>query len=291
MKIIRARHLGMCFGVRDAIALAHQEAARAPLTVLGDLVHNETVLQDLRRRGVGIEREPDAVRTQAVLITAHGASDRLLTDVRRRGHRLIEATCPLVHHAHQALRALVRDGFHPVVVGQRGHVEVRGLTEDYPGAEIVLSVEDVGRMVPRPRFGVVAQTTQPLERVQRMVEAMRARFPGSEVLFRDTVCQPTKLRQFAAEELASESDVVVVVGGATSNNTRELVAKCLSHCPRVHHVQTAEDLEPVWFLDTDVVGLTAGTSTPDRVIDAVEARLQSFVAMMPAREVELAALT
>ena len=212
MKIHRALHLGMCFGVRDAIALANQESKRGPLTVLGDLVHNDTVLADLKSRGVGIERNPDLVRTQAVMITAHGASEKLMTEVRRRGHRIVEATCPLVHHAHKSLTTLVAQGFHPVVIGQRGHVEVRGLTEDYPGAEVVLSLEDVERMTDREAFGVVAQTTQPVEKVRRILEMIRNRFPLSRVEFRDTVCQPTKLRQGAAIELAGKCDVVVVVG-------------------------------------------------------------------------------
>lgn len=266
----------MCFGVRDAIALANQESKRGPLTVLGDLVHNDTVLADLKSRGVGIERNPDLVRTQAVMITAHGASEKLMTEVRRRGHRIVEATCPLVHHAHKSLGTLVAQGFHPVVIGQRGHVEVRGLTEDYPGAEVVLSLEDVERMTDREAFGVVAQTTQPVEKVRRILEMIRNRFPLSRVEFRDTVCQPTKLRQGAAVELAEKCDVVVVVGGANSNNTRELVATCRTRCARVYHVQLAEEIRSEWFLDAEDVGITAGTSTPDSIIDAVERRIEEF---------------
>lgn len=276
MKIQRAHHLGMCFGVRDAIALAHQESARGPLTVLGDLVHNDTVLAELKTRGVGIERSPDSVRTQAVMITAHGASERLMTDVRRRGHRIVEATCPLVHHAHKALQTLVKSGYHPVVIGQRGHVEVRGLAEDYPEADIVLSPEDVERMTERERFGVVSQTTQPVDRVRRLVEAIRKRFPRAQLEFRDTVCQPTKLRQGAALELAESSDVVVVVGGAHSNNTRELVSSCRTLCDRVYHVQVASEVRSEWFEAEDIVGITAGTSTPDTVIDAVEQRIEEI---------------
>lgn len=276
MNIHRASHLGMCFGVRDAISLAQSEAAQHPVTVLGDLVHNETVLADLRRRGVRLERELDAVRTETVLITAHGASERRLEEVRRRGHRLVEATCPLVRFAHDRVRDLARQGFHPVVVGQRDHVEVRGLTGDLEAFDVILEDADVDRLEPRDRFGVAAQTTQPVQRVQRLLGLLRARFPSAEVRFADTVCLPTRQRQRAAEELAAGSDVVVVVGGVGSNNTRELVATCRRHCARVHHVQTATELRPEWFLPADTVGLTAGTSTPDTLIDAVEARLRSW---------------
>jgi 4-hydroxy-3-methylbut-2-enyl diphosphate reductase len=274
MKIIRAEHLGMCFGVRDAIKLAFDTAKHEPLTILGDLVHNETVLAELRRRGVGIEQSAAAVPTHTVMVTAHGASERKLTAARDRGLKVLEATCPLVHAAHRSLAKLVRDGFHPIIIGRRSHVEVLGLTEDLYMFDVVLSEEDVAHLSYWPRLGIISQTTQPIEKVCRLVQLIRERFPHSEVQFVDTVCQPTKQRQYAAIELAQKSDVVVVIGGAHSNNTHELAQTCSRFCQRVHHVQTADDLRPEWFCDTDTVGVTAGTSTPDEVIDAVEQRLQ-----------------
>jgi 4-hydroxy-3-methylbut-2-enyl diphosphate reductase len=274
MKILRASHLGMCFGVRDAIelALSHPE----PLTVLGDLVHNETVLRQLRERGVRIDHQPDAVATDTVMITAHGASQRRMAEVRARGLKVLEATCPLVHAAHRSLTRLVERGFHPVIIGQREHVEVQGMTEDLAEFDVILSEADLPQLRERPLFGVVAQTTQPIERVRGLVRRLRERFPASEVEFKDTVCQPTKLRQHAAEELARHCDVVIVIGGANSNNTRELAATCSRHCARVHHVQTADDLHEDWLAGAETVGVTAGTSTPDVMIDAVEARLREF---------------
>jgi 4-hydroxy-3-methylbut-2-enyl diphosphate reductase len=273
MKIIRAEHLGMCFGVRDAINLALEHSRSQPLTVLGDLVHNETVLAALRARGIKIAQEAGAVETQAVMITAHGASDKALDRVRRRGFQVMEATCPLVHLAHRAVAGLVRDGFHPVIIGRRGHVEVRGLTEDLADFDVVLSEAEILELKERPRFGVAAQTTQPIEKVRHLVGLLRQRFPNSEVRFIDTVCQPTKQRQNSAIELAQQSDVVIVIGGTHSNNTHELVATCGRYCPRVHHVQTANDLRPEWFAGAETVGITAGTSTPDELISQVEAWL------------------
>lgn len=274
MNIQRAAHLGMCFGVRDAITLARQEADSRPITILGDLVHNASVLEELRLRGVRLERHLDTVRTHTVLITAHGASERSKDEVRARGHRLVEATCPLVRFAHERIGALVRDGFHPVIVGLRDHVEVRGLTGDLETFDVILDDADVDRLAPRARFGVASQTTQSVVRVQRLVRRLRERFPDAEVRVADTVCLPTRQRQEAAVALAVRSDVVVVVGGPGSNNTRELVATCRLHCSRVHHVQTAADLEPGWFGPNDQVGLTAGTSTPDALIRGVEDQLR-----------------
>jgi len=278
MKILRAEHLGMCFGVKDAIALALETAEREPLTVLGDLVHNETVLAELRAKGIRIEQKTAAIGMQTVMITAHGASERRMSETRGLGLNVLEATCPLVRVAHRSLARLVREGFHPVIIGKRDHVEVRGMTEDLGEFDVVLGDEDVARLRERPRFGVISQTTQPVETVRRLVQLIRERFPQSEVRFIDTVCQPTKQRQNAAIELAKQSDVVVVIGGEHSNNTHELVKTSLRFCPRVHHVQTAADLREEWFCETGITGITAGTSTPDAVIDGVENWLRELAA-------------
>jgi 4-hydroxy-3-methylbut-2-enyl diphosphate reductase len=281
-QIIRAAHLGMCFGVRDAIAMARQQDGSPPLTVLGDLVHNETVLTDLRARGIRIENRVEDVTTPTVMITAHGASDKTLQALKERGLHVLEATCPLVHHAHRAVKTLVRENFHPVIIGQRDHVEVRGLTQDLAEFDVVLTEEDVLQLAERPRFGVAAQTTQPIDRVRHLVEVMRRRFPRSEIRFLDTVCQPTKQRQAAAIEMARQADVVIVIGGAHSNNTRELAATCRRYCPRVHHVVDARDVCPDWLAGVKTVGMTAGTSTPDRVINEVELRLRALAEEFPA---------
>lgn len=282
MNIIRARHLGMCFGVRDAIALALEQAESKPITILGDLVHNPTVIASLTARGIAVAHDLGQVATATVMVTAHGASERALSRTRARGLDVVEATCPLVHVAHKAVAALVRDGYHPVIVGQRSHVEVRGLTEDLEQFDVVLDENDVLALEERPRIGVAAQTTQPIEKVRRMVTLIRQRFPHADVRFIDTVCKPTKDRQIAALDLAARSDVVIVVGGASSNNTRELVNTCRRACPRVYQVQTAAEVNSGWLIGACVVGITAGTSTPDQVIDGVEARIRELAA--PDRE-------
>jgi len=176
----------------------------------------------------------------------------------------------------QAVTALANDGFHPVIVGTPNHVEVRGLTEDLEAFDVISTEEDVERLKPRWRFGVAAQTTQPIERVRHLASLIHRRFPLSQVRVAETVCVPTRLRQEAAEALAAACDVVVVVGGAGSNNTRELCTTCARHCERVLLVQGARDLRPEWFAGARVAGLTAGTSTPEDVIDEVEAAMRQI---------------
>jgi len=277
MRILRAAHLGMCFGVRDAIGLALEQADAGPLTILGDLVHNPTVLRGLEAKGIAVAQSVADVKTPTVMVTAHGTSERTLARTRALGLTVVEATCPLVRVAHRAVAALARDGYHVVIVGQRDHVEVRGLTGDLEHFDVVLDDDDVLALEEHPRIGVAAQTTQAVEKVRHLVALIRARFPQSEVRFFDTVCKPTKERQSAAVEMARQADVVIVVGGRASNNTRELVKTCARYCARVHHVQTEADVRGEWFDGANVVGLTAGTSTPDEVIDRVEAQIRLCV--------------
>src|SRR5206468_4715110 len=222
------------------------------------------------------------VKTPTLMVTAHGTSGRTLALSRALGLTVVEATCPLVHVAHDAVAALAREGYHVVIVGQRDHVEVRGLTGDLDRFDVVLDDEDVLALEEHPRLGVAAQTTQAVEKVRHLVDLIRRRFPQSDVRVLDTVCKPTKERQSAAVEMARQTDVVIVVGGLSSNNTRELVKTCARYCGRVHHVQTDADVRPKWFDAAEVVGLTAGTSTPDDVIDRVEACIREVEAQIEA---------
>jgi 4-hydroxy-3-methylbut-2-enyl diphosphate reductase len=264
----------MCFGVRDAIALALEHAAAGPLTILGDLVHNPTVLSALEAKGIAVAQDVAHVKTPTLMVTAHGTSARTLARTRALGLAVVEATCPLVHVAHRAATALASAGYHVVIVGQRDHVEVRGLTGDLDRFDVVLEDDDVLALEEHPRFGVVAQTTQAAQKVRHLVDLIRQRFPQSDVRLVDTVCKPTKERQSAAVEMACQADVVIVVGGRSSNNTRELVQTCARYCARVYHVETDAEVRPEWFAAAQIVGLTAGTSTPDEIIDRVEARIR-----------------
>jgi 4-hydroxy-3-methylbut-2-enyl diphosphate reductase len=221
-----------------------------------------------------MESSAARVQTRQAMITAHGASAKTIASAKAQGLEVFEGTCPLVHHAHKAVKELVANGYFPVIIGKKDHVEMRGITEDLNEYAVVLSDEDVFALPSKPRLGVASQTTQPVHRVKRLVELIRQNFPESEVRFMDTVCQPTKQRQRAAEELAHECDVVIVIGGKNSNNTHELVTTCSQYCRSVHHVCFPEDIKADWFLGAMQIGITAGTSTPDQLIDAVEQEIR-----------------
>lgn len=270
MRVTLAKSMGMCFGVRDAVQLALESPHRRDLTVLGELVHNPVVLDQLRQAGIRSVASTEApVATGHVMITAHGAAHRTLDRLRDQGLQVVEATCPLVRHAHRALARLVAAGYFPVVIGRPDHVEVRGLVGDLHDYVVVQGPADFERLAGRPRLGIVAQTTQPLDEVLALVRAIRECFPEVEVKFRDTVCQPTKDRQTAARALAAEADVMIVIGGRTSNNTAQLTRACAVEGARTYQVENAADLRPEWFVGATHVGVTAGTSTPDSTIQQV----------------------
>ena len=276
MKIILAEHFGMCFGVRDAIAEAERLAAHGPLAILGQLVHNPVVRNRLLERGVreGNRNDLPSARTSQVMITAHGAPDRKRRAWRDAGFTVADGTCPLVRRAHEQLRLLVARGYFPVVIGQRGHVEVQGLIGDFPGAVVIESTANLDDLPKgEARFGVISQTTQPLAQVHLLVAAIRQARPAAEVKFCDTVCQPTKNRQNALQQLLTSCDTIVVVGGRNSNNTRQLVAAAHAADRRAIHVERPDELRTDWLEGAEVVGLTAGTSTLKETVAAVHARL------------------
>jgi 4-hydroxy-3-methylbut-2-enyl diphosphate reductase len=285
MKIQLAEHYGLCFGVRDAIAQAEEMAARGPLTILGELVHNPIVRERLARHGVreGALDDAASAQTPQVMITAHGASDQARAEWRDAGFGVADGTCPLVRQAHEKLRTLVELGYAPVVIGKRGHVEVAGLTGDFPGACVIESAADFAQLPPAERLGVIAQTTQPLDKVLALVAALRAARPESEVRFYDTVCQPTKNRQAALRKLIAECDTLVVVGGRNSNNTLQLAAAAAVAERAVFHIERAEELRAEWFREAQVVGLTAGTSTLKETVATVRTRLEVIAAQFHAQ--------
>jgi 4-hydroxy-3-methylbut-2-en-1-yl diphosphate reductase len=277
MKVILAQHYGVCFGVRDAIKQAEDLARRGELTILGELVHNPIAKERLTALGA-VESSLDArsAPTKKVMITAHGASDQARATWLERGHEVVDGSCPLVHQAHQALFELARAGFHPTVIGKRGHVEVRGLIGDLPEASVIESEDDLRSLPTMPRYGVVSQTTQPIEYVNALVAALKRERPQAVVEFRDTVCQPTKNRQTALRALLQEVEAVVVVGGRNSNNTLQLLKACQAAGKRSFHIERAEELQASWFDGLNSIGLTAGTSTLKETVASVRERLEQF---------------
>ena len=277
--IIEAAHMGMCFGVKAAIKNTHQLATAHDVTVLGELAHNTHVKKQLELNGVrhGSLTDPKAP-TKDVIITAHGTSDTMRNKWKHLGHRVTDTTCPLVHKTHAAMKQLVASGYTPLVIGKSSHVEVRGLMGDFPTARAILNLEDLENLdIPtcpsKIKLGVVSQTTQQISHCEKIITAMRKKYPHTEIRFIDTVCKPTKERQSALIELCSKVKLIIVVVGKNSNNTAQLANKCKQLGCTSYHIQSPRDIRPEWFSGLDRIGLTAGTSTPDAQIESVKQKL------------------
>ncbi len=274
MRVTVAKALGTCFGVQDAIDLALDPAYQSNLTIIGQLVHNPQTVERLRNNGVELldgidELDPANIKTRNVMITAHGAAGSVRTRAEAAGFRVIDASCPLVLRVHKAIASYVRRGYHPVVIGQDTHVEVRGIVGDLEDYTVSGKPEEIGKLEGQTRIGIVSQTTQQIDFVRSMIAKIKARYPAMEVTFCDTVCQPTKDRQVAVRELAAEVDLMIVIGGYNSSNTKKLSLVCEELGVKAHHIERAGELKEEWFSDLEHVGITAGTSTPYEVINEV----------------------
>ncbi len=280
MQITLASAMGTCFGVQDAIDMALDPAFKDRLTVVGQLVHNPQSVERLRANGVRIvERDQiDSITTPNVMITAHGAADSTRAELEARGFTVYDATCPLVVRLHKLALWLQRKGYYVAIVGQRDHVEIKGVVGNLGDCVVVGSVDEVEALAGRPRIGVVSQTTNRLEKVEVVIRAIRA-LPGvEEVRFIDTVCQPVKDRQRAINDLLAEDiDLGIVVGGRNSSNTRKLLDVIRDRGVEGHHIERASELREEWFHGRRHVGITAGTSTPQDVIEEVAEAVREIV--------------
>ena len=275
MRIEVAEYAGVCYGVERALDLA-EEASRGSGAVhtLGPLIHNPQAVQELRAKGVVVAGSLDAAPEGTLVIRSHGVDPAIIEEAVSRGLEVVDATCPFVSAAHECAKELVADGYSVIIVGEADHPEVEGILAHAGGhAVVVEEADDLPATLPSKRIGVVVQTTQSRSRLTDIVSALLPRVKELRVC--NTICSATAKRQQAASELARSVDVVVVVGGKNSGNTTRLAEICREVNPRVHHVETPDELEAAWFEDAESVGVTGGASTPheqmSRVIDGIRA--------------------
>ncbi|TVR16052.1 MAG: 4-hydroxy-3-methylbut-2-enyl diphosphate reductase [Planctomycetota bacterium] len=281
MKLSLATAMGTCFGVQDAIDLALSPEFKDRLTVVGQLVHNPQTVERLRANGVAIveRHEIDHITTQAVMITAHGAADTTRLDLQQRGFTVYDATCPLVMRLHKLARYLERKGYFPVIVGQANHVEVQGVLGNLSRSAVIAGPQDFHKLEGETRIGVVSQTTNRLQKVEQVVAGIQALPWIEEVRFVDTICQPVKDRQQAIGDLLQLGiDLGIVIGGKNSANTRKLKELMIDRGVEAHHVESIADIDEEWFCDKEHVGITAGTSTPQDVIEEVSEYVRQLIA-------------
>lgn len=280
LEVIRAEHAGACYGVQRAIDLAYKAAKKPNESVctLGPLIHNPRVVADLQERGIGVADSPADVNTEGVVIRSHGIMPDQLHELEAMELDIIDATCPYVKRAQQHAAKLAQAGNYVLVVGEKGHPEVDAIAayarEAGGECTIVADSSEISEGLADP-VGVVVQTTQPESALAEVVEGLRTR--GIDPIVKNTICFATQERQQAAKELAARVDAMIVLGGRNSSNTTRLFEICSEYCANVHHVETPDEVDDAWFEGCKTVGLSAGASTPEDQIAAMERRLAQIL--------------
>jgi 4-hydroxy-3-methylbut-2-enyl diphosphate reductase len=283
MQVIKAKELGFCMGVRRAVDMMEAASGElGPITSLGSTVHNPQVVSKLRERGVEVIATLDAVDARPVAITAHGVGPQVLEELEARGAEIVDTTCPIVTRAQQWAKKLTDEGFGVIVFGDPDHKEVRGILGWASDKVVTMrSADELDAPLPEwmpSRIGVLSQTTETEGHFARFVEKLlRVHMDSvSELRVINTLCNATTSQQAATEELAQDVDLMIVVGGRESANTRHLAEVAREQGVETYHVESASEIEAAWLGGRERVGVAAGASTPDAVIDEVVERLQAL---------------
>jgi 4-hydroxy-3-methylbut-2-enyl diphosphate reductase len=282
MDVLLANPRGFCAGVERAIEIVERalEQRGAPIYVRHEIVHNKYVVEDLRRKGAVFVEELDEIpRGSTVIFSAHGVSKDIRRDADNRGLKVFDATCPLVTKVHVEVSKMLREGYEIVMIGHRGHPEAEGtMGQAASGMHLVETVEDVAQLAVRDpgKLSYVTQTTLSVDDAARIVAALKLRFPEIRGPKRDDICYATQNRQDAVKFMAPRCDVVIVVGSPNSSNSNRLREVAQNMGVDAYMVDSAEDLKPEWIAGKPRVGVTAGASAPEVLVNALIERLQEL---------------
>jgi 4-hydroxy-3-methylbut-2-enyl diphosphate reductase len=281
MEVILANPRGFCAGVERAIDIVERalELHGAPIYVRHEIVHNRYVVENLRAKGAVFVEELDEVPAgSTVIFSAHGVSKAVRADAERRGLKVFDATCPLVTKVHVEVTRMLREGYQVVMIGHRGHPEAEGtMGQSTRGMHLVETVDDVARLEPRSaKLAYVTQTTLSVDDAAAIIAALKARFPQIAGPKKDDICYATQNRQDAVKFMAPQCDVVIVVGSPNSSNSNRLREVSENIGVPAYLVDSAQDLRPEWVAGKRRIGVTAGASAPEVLVDELIARLKAL---------------
>ena len=278
MQIEKAAEIGFCTGVRRDINMIEKAAGElGPLQTLGPIVHNQQVVNKLASRGVTVAESLDQLKRDILCISSHGVGPQVIEEAESRGIRIIDTTCPFVRRTQVAAKKLANAGFSVVVFGDENHREVQGVL-GYAGEKGLATTKVPSFKKLSPRVGILSQTTQSFPAFHSFISSFVGKHLENIMELRvvNTICDATRKHQEAALELARRSDLMLVVGSRGSANTKRLAELCAS-LVKTYHIETAREIDPSWLTKKiGRVGITAGASTPDEVIDEVVARLRKM---------------
>ncbi|MDG1089509.1 MAG: 4-hydroxy-3-methylbut-2-enyl diphosphate reductase [Candidatus Marinimicrobia bacterium] len=270
MKIILAKSAGYCFGVRDAVNAAYDVSKEhGEVYMLGDIVHNENVVEDLEKKGVKVvENLEEIPEDKPVLFRAHGTSKDVWKKAEDKKMNIIDATCPLVHDIHREVKELHAEGRKIIIIGDHGHDEVIGIASQVEGAIIIASIEEAQKLRKTKKAGIVSQSTQAIENVQDIINILMTKVV--DLRFINTICFPTKRNHQQIKELSVITDMMLIIGSFTSANSKRLTELSLERNKNTYQVTNAAEIDSSWFKNNiNSVGISAGASTPDWIIDSV----------------------
>ena len=275
MEVVLAKSSGFCFGVKRAVDRVYEQLAdHKKIYTYGPIVHNEDVVKDLEKQGVRVlntEEELEALTEGSVVIRAHGVPKRIYEIMEQRGIECIDATCPFVKRIHKIVEKESTEGRHIIIVGNAKHPEVEGIMGWCKNPATVIESKEEAldfKGSPDDKYCVVSQTTFNYKKFQELVEIFQKK--GYDIIVANTICSATEERQKEASELAAKADVMIVIGGTHSSNTRKLYELCKSECENTYYIQTLADLQLEIPNSVELVGITAGASTPNKIIEEVQ---------------------
>jgi 4-hydroxy-3-methylbut-2-enyl diphosphate reductase len=277
MKIIIAKYLGFCTGVNRAYNLAIKTAKKGgPVYMLGYLVHNQKVIDELKEKGIHTVKDISDVpkgATGYLIISAHGLSPKKYEQAQKTGLKIIDTTCPWVKKPQEIAKKLVDDGYHVVIVGDKNHAEVIGIVGWAGGkAQVIDSVKDIRKVDFHDKIGVIAQTTQSPQVFEDVVNGLVSK--TNELKMFNTICEATSQRQRSAQDTAKRGEIMLVIGDSKSANTRRLKELCEETGAKTYQIDSADSLDLNLLKGFDIIGITAGASTPAYVIDEVINKLK-----------------
>ena len=281
MKVIVAKTAGFCFGVKRAVDTVYEqsekEMALRPIYTYGPIIHNEEVVKDLEERGICVlgEEKMEGIRGGTVIIRSHGVSRQVYEQLEGQGFQVVDATCPFVKKIHRIVREESEKGTAIVIVGNASHPEVKGIQGWCKEEAYVVETPEEAEKLRLPgdtKLCIVSQTTFNYNKFQLLVEIILKKSYDSIVV--NTICSATHERQAEARQLASKVDVMLVIGGKHSSNTKKLYEICRRECNSTYHIQTVRDLDPRWLEGKRSVGITAGASTPNHIIEEVHTNVR-----------------
>ncbi len=282
MKVILAKSAGFCFGVKRAVETVYREAEKKeqPIYTYGPIIHNEEVVSDLEKKGVTVIHSVNELDEQpkgTVIIRSHGVEKAIYDQIRQRGFEIVDATCPFVLKIHRLVEQYSKEDYHIVIIGNESHPEVEGIKgwSDASKTTVIGTRQEAENFSPaaEKKVCIVSQTTFNYNKFQELVEIMSKK--GYDITVLNTICNATEERQTEAERIAKTADAMIVIGGRASSNTQKLFEICKKECENTYYIQTMKDLDLSRLKSTDNVGITAGASTPNNIIEEVQKNVRN----------------